>query len=214
MELRTSIDNLREGRDVIYNIYFPIQSVLPKPTRIEFNNRVYCSGPSEEGKEHLFLFKSFYHNTYQISVEPGIGVTDMWATTYQPVSIPFRPNRPDNPFPLSTFRPVPVTTRTPRTTTTRRTTTTTMTTTRRPTTRTTTRRPITTTTTTSAPSAQQCGLSSANFQQLIVNGDNVEEGQFPWMAAIMYLQNFNYEYGCTGTLVTNRHVITGNTKDV
>ncbi|KAF2896974.1 hypothetical protein ILUMI_09201 [Ignelater luminosus] len=56
--------------------------------------------------------------------------------------------------------------------------------------------------------AQQCGGSSVNVQPLVVNGDSVEEGELPWMVAIMYRINQVHNYGCTGNLVTNKHVIT------
>ncbi|KAF2900994.1 hypothetical protein ILUMI_05193 [Ignelater luminosus] len=193
LRLKTPLDELGRGRDVIYDIYFPVQIVLPKPTWIEFNNQVYCRGPPEQ-------------------VLPGVGVTNMWATTYQGVLIRFGPNTPVfaiTPFSdTPTRRPVTVTTRTPRTTRTALTTTTWPRT--RPPIRITT--PTTTTSTippTPIPSADQCGGSSVTLQNRIVYGDSIEEGEFPWMAALMYhLQDSNYKYRCTGSLVTNRHVIT------
>ncbi|KAF2879273.1 hypothetical protein ILUMI_26891, partial [Ignelater luminosus] len=72
LRLKTTFDELIEGRDVIYDIYFPVQSILPKPTWIEFNNKVYCEGLPEQ-------------------VRPGRGVTNMWATQNYDVSIDFRP---------------------------------------------------------------------------------------------------------------------------
>lgn len=55
----------------------------------------------------------------------------------------------------------------------------------------------------------ECGQSLTNIQHLVIGGQNVREGQFPWLVALMYRQNSNYKYRCAGTLVSDRHIITG-----
>lgn len=39
--------------NVIYNIFFPFQDVIPKITGIAYNGRSYCSGPAEPGESYL-----------------------------------------------------------------------------------------------------------------------------------------------------------------
>ncbi|KAF2903321.1 hypothetical protein ILUMI_02866 [Ignelater luminosus] len=63
--------------------------------------------------------------------------------------------------------------------------------------------------TSSISSAVQRGGSSMSIHNQIVDGDTIEEGEFPWMASLMYqLRNIDYKYICRGTLVSNRHVVT------
>lgn len=84
----------------------------------------------------------------------------------------------------------------------------------------------TTTTTTPKPESQEeeeqthsplidvrfpsdCGQSS-DVQPLVVNGQLTNEGEFPWLVALMYRKGFNYEFRCTANLISDRHIITGN----
>lgn len=57
--------------------------------------------------------------------------------------------------------------------------------------------------------SSECGQSSV-VQPLVVNGQATNEGEFPWLTALMYRKGFNYEFRCTANLVSDRHIITGN----
>lgn len=42
--------------------------------------------------------------------------------------------------------------------------------------------------------------------------DNNERWSFPWTAALIRLNGRNFEYLCGGTLISERHVVTGKLK--
>lgn len=74
LELVTELAELNNFvKNVIYNVYFPFMDLLPKMTRIVYNNREYCRGPGE-------------------SVVPGTsGITNVWnSLTFRFVRIPGR----------------------------------------------------------------------------------------------------------------------------
>lgn len=41
---------------------------------------------------------------------------------------------------------------------------------------------------------------------------NVSHGEFPWMVALVNTKNNENNFFCAGTLVSSRHVVTGNKK--
>uniref|UniRef100_A0A1Y1KAR8 Serine protease gd N-terminal domain-containing protein n=1 Tax=Photinus pyralis TaxID=7054 RepID=A0A1Y1KAR8_PHOPY len=45
LHLLTSPNDVANGAPLVYNVYFPIENAIPKPTKIVFNNVVYCSSP-------------------------------------------------------------------------------------------------------------------------------------------------------------------------
>jgi len=56
-----------------------------------------------------------------------------------------------------------------------------------------------------------CGISShtgSTIDLLISNGQKTYPGQWPWLVALFIVRNV-YEFQCAGTLLTNRHVLTG-----
>ncbi|XP_066153998.1 serine protease gd-like isoform X3 [Euwallacea fornicatus] len=53
-----------------------------------------------------------------------------------------------------------------------------------------------------------CGKPIAT-NQLIVNGETVPRGAYPWLVAIFrQLENLSLSYICSGSLISNRHVVT------
>nr|XP_023020669.1 serine protease gd-like isoform X2 [Leptinotarsa decemlineata] len=55
----------------------------------------------------------------------------------------------------------------------------------------------------------QCGISNSLVVPLILGGSNVEEGEYPWLTALFALSgDGNYEYKCSATLISEKHVIT------
>lgn len=53
-----------------------------------------------------------------------------------------------------------------------------------------------------------CGLAN-DVQSLVVNGEKTNEGEFPWLVALMYRKGFNYEFRCTANLIDDDHIVTG-----
>ncbi|XP_050511415.1 uncharacterized protein LOC114324801 [Diabrotica virgifera virgifera] len=48
LKLVTKVQDFIHGTShVIYNIFFPFNNVIPKITKLTYNNRTYCSGPNE-----------------------------------------------------------------------------------------------------------------------------------------------------------------------
>ncbi|XP_031616943.1 serine protease persephone-like isoform X2 [Contarinia nasturtii] len=42
----------------------------------------------------------------------------------------------------------------------------------------------------------------------IIGGDVAEKGEFPWMAALVYMDNFKLSFGCSGTIISEFYVMT------
>ncbi|VVC95301.1 unnamed protein product [Leptidea sinapis] len=54
---------------------------------------------------------------------------------------------------------------------------------------------------------EECGLSSENVP-LIYQGNSYQRGEWPWLVAIYKRRTNSLSYICSGTLVSNQHVIT------
>ena len=44
---------------------------------------------------------------------------------------------------------------------------------------------------------------------LIIHGQELKRGEFPWMVALLNKSKIPAEFFCAGTLISTRHVITG-----
>ncbi|KAK9753133.1 Trypsin [Popillia japonica] len=210
------------GKDIQYAIKFPTQDAFPKITLIQFNDafpkitliqfngKVLCSGNPDP-------------------LQPGIIQTSMWArstiTTYNEVlpnqptnqdgtnangnaqfffNIGAQPNNFTNNYPIATFDNPFISNNLfnnkPETTSTR-------TTTKSPPQpsptpeRTTSIKPVAT------KFPRQCGVTKSTVN-LIIGGDAITPGEFPWIAAIMYRQKSDYKFHCTGNLISDQHVLT------
>lgn len=59
----------------------------------------------------------------------------------------------------------------------------------------------------------ECGrvnIQNSNINPLIAKGVKTSPGQWPWLVAI-FVVKIQFEFHCTGTLVTNKHIVTGTT---
>lgn len=60
-------------------------------------------------------------------------------------------------------------------------------------------------------SETDCG-NVEDTQSLLVHASPTTEGQYPWLIAMFHLQETgDYKFKCAGNLVSQKHVITGNT---
>ncbi|XP_038206756.1 CLIP domain-containing serine protease 14D-like [Zerene cesonia] len=58
------------------------------------------------------------------------------------------------------------------------------------------------------PDRTVCGKHEFDFEDRIVGGDLTKIGEFPWMARIKSKQGSQDKYFCSGSLITDRHVLT------
>ncbi|XP_023021609.2 uncharacterized protein isoform X1 [Leptinotarsa decemlineata] len=52
-----------------------------------------------------------------------------------------------------------------------------------------------------------CGRQTANSDK-IMGGTTSDLGEYPWMALLQYTSNQGKKFGCGGTLISNRHILT------
>lgn len=58
-----------------------------------------------------------------------------------------------------------------------------------------------------------CG-PDAGISGLIVNGNDIPRGKFPWMVALMYLDDKNQQFfSCGASLISTQHVLTGELQE-
>lgn len=58
------------------------------------------------------------------------------------------------------------------------------------------------------PYADVCGRSVVT-NSLVVHGEPIARGAFPWLVAMFLLKNLGPEFRCSGSLVSHKHVVTG-----
>lgn len=62
------------------------------------------------------------------------------------------------------------------------------------------------------PVVADCGLAE-DTTPLVVHGKPTRSGQYPWLTAIFHLEEDGaYKFRCAGSLVTQKHVVTGKKK--
>lgn len=54
-----------------------------------------------------------------------------------------------------------------------------------------------------------CGRPVNNEKFIFTNNRRLSPGQWPWLAAIFITREI-FEFQCTGTLISDRHILTGN----
>ena len=60
---------------------------------------------------------------------------------------------------------------------------------------------------------ENCGrVFTEDVTLLIANGESTKAGQWPWLVAI-FIAKKDFEYQCAGSLVSDRHVLTGRVKN-
>ncbi|XP_044764054.1 serine protease gd-like isoform X2 [Coccinella septempunctata] len=181
LDLTTAKEYLLDARQLTYKMTFDKQDKIPRVTQIRFNDRVYCRGPSGP-----------------LTSE---GISDLWV--FKETRLQTFTYYPDDPKPM---RPIPRMKPTmppfipPRTTT-------------------------------AYPwisaydktesygrperivenpgNDQDCGVPlSSKTINLITDGSNTTQNEFPWLVALYHWKGLNYEFRCTANLVDNMHVIT------
>ncbi|KAF5291969.1 hypothetical protein FQR65_LT11369 [Abscondita terminalis] len=186
INLLTSTNDIILGAPLVYNIQFPSPYAIPKPTRIEFNNIVYCSSFPEKLRPGGYVTNLWANTIFKITITHHGPDTNL-QSPIDNFGIQFSPaNIFPNQFSQASFVPTEPTsdfTITPATV------------------KPTVNKPVNV-------DYNECGKASLFPIHLVISGDDVEEGQYPWLAAIMYKSGKHFQYRCTGSLVSDRHVIT------
>ncbi|CAB3385888.1 Hypothetical predicted protein [Cloeon dipterum] len=185
------ISRLRQGirNPVTYNVVFPTQNPIPVLTSIVVNRQSICS--SHPGTPNGY-YTDVTLNHELISPYPIIFASNSHpgnnnGADFNQVSAPAQvPQAPQQIISTTTWT-------TQRTTTTPRP--------PPPTQPQTTRAPVDT------EKYSTCGVSP-QVANLVVNGENVAKGAWPWLSAIYDITNTGLSFICGGSLVTKRHVIT------
>lgn len=61
---------------------------------------------------------------------------------------------------------------------------------------------------TDMPYENECG-KSLSTNSLILNGNKVQVGVYPWLVAIFRVKSIGVSYICSGSLISNKHIVTG-----
>ncbi|KAL2720535.1 serine protease gd-like isoform X3 [Vespula squamosa] len=200
-----SIRAIQQGRSLFYLVHFPVSHPLPILRNIWFNEQLYCSGPRASGRivtsivlEHtLFpprILTVFGNQENNLDAQPNfndfIPFNQIWSSPFIQETPP-RPSPPPLPLPSPSPRPSP--------------------------------RPLPPLLPIPSKGLSEnkplnnndddCGrvnIQSNNINPLIAKGVKTSPGQWPWLVAI-FVVKIQFEFHCTGTLVTNKHIVTGIT---
>ncbi|XP_059477553.1 proclotting enzyme-like [Neocloeon triangulifer] len=198
------VQRLQQGdrSPIIYRVTFPLQNPLPSITKIVVNNRVVCSANPGNVYGYVTNLRLDHSLTSPVPIIFNSNSYPVQGGQNNP-----QPQRPlqqqgsQNPLQTNFGNPQPTPTRPP--------------------TRPTWITPIPATAATQPPQPQfqietentgsskyqECGVSP-QVSFLLVNGDSVAKGSWPWLSAIYDTTDTGLSFICGGTLVTNRHVIT------
>ncbi|XP_030755091.1 serine protease gd-like [Sitophilus oryzae] len=178
-------------RTLSYNVYFPFQHTIPRITRIVYNNKQYCSGPSEllvpgePGVTSLWAgHKYFFHVSNRVGpipIEPETSVESLPEISQIPVVEPTTERPKYKPKPSVTILNNPFLNNEIQ---------------------------IKGGDKEDETSGPQCGVSRTAIVPLILGGDDITDGMFPWLAAMFVAKGLGFEYKCTANLISNKHVIT------
>ncbi|XP_046834543.1 serine protease gd-like [Vespa crabro] len=206
-----SVRAVQQGRSLFYLVHFPISQPLPILTNIWFNEQLYCSGPRALGRivtsivlEHtLFPPRILTISPNQgnnLDTQPNFNDFIPFNQILSPSLIQETPSPLPSPLPL----PQPPPSLPP---------------------------PRPSPQPSSQPSPQlypipnkmlsenkslndngndNCGrvnIPDNNINPLIAKGLETSPGQWPWLVAI-FVVKIQFEFHCTGTLVTNKHIVT------
>ncbi|XP_028128445.1 serine protease gd [Diabrotica virgifera virgifera] len=238
LERLTELNELNDGTShVIYNIFFPFTNVIPKITGLTYNDRIYCSGPAEPvipGEPGItnvwsqisFQFSRREKGFYKKETKPDSSDDDIpvkrpneKATPPRPkptpsIYIPTQPEipvrqpdswvtptldqRPPGPNPTDAdpglidqklidnlFTTLPFTSPSP----------------------------PATFTSPSFNSDFKCGVASNEQKKnelvpFILGATDTEIGQYPWLVAFFWKRGSKYDYKCSATLISDKHVLT------
>ncbi|XP_043684570.1 serine protease gd-like [Vespula pensylvanica] len=201
-----SIRAIQQRRSLFYVVHFPISHPLPILTNIWFNEQLYCSGPRALGRivtsivlEHTLFPPRIL--TIPTNQENNLDAQPNFNDFIQFDQISFSPFIPETPSRLPTLPPPP---------------------------------PLLSPSPSPRPSSRpspllssipskvlsekkplnnnddECGrvnIQNSNINPLIAKGMKTSPGQWPWLVAI-FVVKIQFEFHCTGTLVTNKHIVT------
>ncbi|XP_063708974.1 transmembrane protease serine 9-like [Culicoides brevitarsis] len=146
-----ALARVKKGQNIKYRLNFP--SFLPsKVTKIVFNGKEICSGPSEEG--------SFQNPITSVELQHSFGRPKISLGT-------------ENKFELPTFGPEIAVERNDLT-----------------------------------EDDDFCGEPTISGNPLVVNGSPIVRGEFPWLVALYWKNAKSLEYKCSGTLISDKIVLT------
>ncbi|XP_028128449.1 serine protease gd-like isoform X2 [Diabrotica virgifera virgifera] len=232
LERKTDLHELNDGTsEVIYNIYFPSNAVIPKITGLTFNDKIYCSGPKEPlatfGKitdvwsQDSFQFSRQKYGFYKPETKPDTSEDDIPVKNPNQ-KLPATPRVPTQrvpTLPVQTQRvPTPASPKT-------------------------TRKPpqipsrqhevpsvvdptendpyyvndelldsVFTKQPSKSPSFNsnfKCGVASVPIVYARIIGATVTDiGQYPWLVAFFRTRGSEYDYTCSATLISEKHVLT------
>ncbi|CAG9821463.1 unnamed protein product [Phaedon cochleariae] len=214
LQLKTALKQLMANvSTVTYNIFFPSQEIIPKITQITYNGNVFCQGPPEplipgtQGITNLWYSTMFQFtripewNLIQEYQDPGIPESEIPVKdpddNILDTRIPVVQKRPTDTseennvsygeYPsmssLSTPTPQEVVSQLPT---------------------------VVTSTSEVEKLSYKCGIPKPSIRPLILGGTDSAVGQFPWLVALMSKNDSSdeYEYKCSATLISHKHVVT------
>ncbi|KAF7271765.1 hypothetical protein GWI33_015406 [Rhynchophorus ferrugineus] len=179
IELNTPGQDLIEQKvnTLLYSVYFPFQSPIPRITSIIFNDRQYCSGPpellvaGEPGVTSLWAGHKYFFQLSSSGSSPSVNRFPEVIVIEPPTERPKYKPKPsvtiiNNPFLNNNIDVV------------------------------------------KEPTQSDCGVAKPFFVPLILGGDDISDGMFPWLAAMFVVKGLGYDYKCTGNLISSKHVMT------
>jgi len=57
-----------------------------------------------------------------------------------------------------------------------------------------------------------CGKQYLGFDFTVTRmygGNDTKAGEYPWLVALLYKRDSEFDFGCGGTLISDQHVVTG-----
>ncbi|CAG9833117.1 unnamed protein product [Diabrotica balteata] len=206
LEKVTKLHELNDGTPTVkYNIFFPFTDVIPKITDLTYNGKIYCRGSPElleEGSpgvtnvrnQTYFMFSQQEYGFYAPETQPD--------TSDDVIPVQSLNEKPTVLQPLSTTIPPkvrPLTPKIPQFHMSRVTPTQDINTSNNPTTEISINlindlfiTPFT------------CGVAAGNES----GATETKLGQYPWLVALFWQRRFSFNYKCSATLISDKHVLT------
>ncbi|CAG9833119.1 unnamed protein product [Diabrotica balteata] len=201
----TKLNELNDGTaTVTYNIFFPFTDVIPKITGLTYNGKVFCRGPAEsvEGagsitnvwSQDSYMFSRQKYGFYEPETLPDTSEDDI------PIKSPDETPRIRQPLPTPTPPKVkPITPMIPQ---------------RQPESWETSTQDINTSYNPDTKEINElffnpskCGVAGGSEVRLY-GATDTKLGQYPWLVALFWQSGFNFDYKCSATLISNKHVLT------
>ncbi|XP_039315591.1 serine protease gd isoform X2 [Solenopsis invicta] len=188
--LEESAQAVYEDKNLLYYVHFPLRHVIPTVTGIWFNDQQYCSDHKATEDivntiklEHTLTLPDTIPRRYTLS--PQIPSPTVWSQTSRPTPSPQTP-RPTSISQPTTRKITTNVTLSPRIN----------------------QNPFLTKRIPAPNSNYECGRSE-HPKYLVVNGDKISPGQWPWLVALFVAnKRIEFDYRCGGSILTNQHILT------